>query len=252
MVKASNSLAKMLALLDAFTVSRHVWTVEALAIEFGYTQPSTYRYVRELCKAGLLARMPAGEYVIGARIVELDWLITTTDPLTKEYTPMMESMTQLLGCHTLLSNVYGEHLINVAHIPGSEKIDLTFVRGRRLPWFRGSTSNAILAFLPRKRVRKLFDDHYEGERSRENWKMVLAELNSFSELGYSISDGGLQPGVLGIGAPVIVGGEVLGSLSLVFSESHGRLLDRAAVGEYLVKKCAEFAEKLDDSAFLKR
>jgi DNA-binding IclR family transcriptional regulator len=248
MIKAGNSLAKMLALLEAFTVHRHVWTVEALAIEFGYTQPSTYRYVRELCRSGLLARMPAGEYVIGARIVELDWLITTTDPLTKLCAPMMESITQLLGCHTLLSNVYGEHLINVAHIPGNETVDLTFVRGRRLPWFRGATSNAILAFLPRKRVRKLFDDHFEGERSKENWKKILAELNGISESGFSISDGGLQPGVLGIGAPVIVGGEVLGSISLVFSENHGRLLDRTAVGEYLTKRCAEFAGKLNDAA----
>jgi DNA-binding IclR family transcriptional regulator len=237
MSTGNTSLGKMLALLDAFNEECHVWTVEALAAHFGYTQPSTYRYVRELCKSGLLVRMPNGDYVIGARVVELDALISRSDPLTKICTPMLESISKLLGCHALLSNVYGQHLINVAHVAGNEAVDLKFVRGRRLPWFRGATSNAILAFLPRKRVRKLFEDHYEGEKSKENWKKELAGLNRISARGFSLSDGGLQPGVLGIGAPVIVKGEVMGSISLVFSEKHGSLIDQTAVGNLLIEEC---------------
>ncbi len=247
MSKGDTSLRKMLALLDAFTEGRHVWTVDALATHFGYTQPSTYRYVRELCRSGLLVRMPNGEYVIGARVVELDFLIRGTDPLTEVCAPMMESLSHMLGCHTLLSNVYGQHLINVAHVPGNEALDLTFVRGRRLPWFRGATSNAILAFLPRKRIRKLFEEHYEGERSKENWRKTLAALKVIADAGYSLSDGGLQPDVLGIGAPVRVNGEVMGSISLVFGEEHGRLLDRAAVGEFLVQKCTERLDEFSDA-----
>ena len=239
MTKANNSLAKMLALLEAFTPERHVWTVDDLATKFGYTQPSTYRYVRELCKAGLIVRMPGGEYVVGARIVELDTLIAETGPLAKVFMPMMKEVSGFFGCHALLSNVYGEHLINVTHIRGSTDIDLAFVRGRRLPWFRGSTSNAILAWLPRKRVRNLFDNHFEGERSKENWKLVLGKLKEVSNQGYSVSEGELQDDVIGIGAPVIVEGEVLGSVSLVFSREHGEFIDRPAVGAFLKDKCEE-------------
>lgn len=170
MAYAHNSLAKMLAILDAFSIDRHIWTVDALATHFGYTQPSTYRYVRELCDAGLIVRMPGGKYAIGARAVELDSLISETDPLTKIFSPMMEGFSQTLGCTTLLSNVYGEHLINIKHFGGNEKLDLTFLRGRRLPWFRGATSTAILAFLPRARVRKLFDQFLKVRKARTTGK----------------------------------------------------------------------------------
>lgn len=238
----------MLALLDAFSEQRHVWTVEAMAENFGYTHSSTYRYVRELCNSGLLVRLHSGEYAIGARAVELDSLIKETDPLTKACTPVLKRFTQLLGCHALLSNVYGDHLINVAHIRGNEMFDLAFIRGRRLPWFRGATSRAIVAFLPRKRVRKLFDVHYEMERSKENWKHVLTELKTVAEQGYAISDGELQKGVGGIGAPIIVEGQVLGSVTLVFSSQHGELIDYHAIGKFLMTGCDECVKNLEGLA----
>ncbi len=240
----------MLMMLDAFTIDRHIWTVEALAAHFGYTQPSTYRYVRELCNAGLIARMPGGRYAIGARVVELDALIAETDPLAKVFSPMMESLTQVLGCYTLLSNAYGEHLINIKHFPGNEKLDLAFVRGRRLPWFRGATSTAILAFLPRTRVRKLFELFFEGEKSKQNWKKVLSKLNKIADQGFSVSEDELQEDVMGIGSPIIADGEVLGSVTLVFSKRHGRFLDHRATGLLLREKCTEFEKLLDaDNSF---
>lgn len=231
-------------MLDAFTPQRHVWTVEALAAHFDYTQSSTYRYIRELCRGGLLVRVPGGGYVIGARVVELDALIRETDPLTKVCTPVLTRIAQQLGCDALLSNVYGDHLINVVRVEGPEKLELAFVRGRRLPWFRGSPSLAILAFLPRKRVRRLFDEHMEGEPSKERWRGVLAELKSIAQTGYCISEEGLQSDVVGYGAPVIVDGEVLGSVSLACSKERAAFLNSQAVGKILVDGCAECVSAL--------
>jgi len=239
MANANNSLAKMLAILDAFSVDRHIWTVDALATHFGYTQPSTYRYIRELCDAGLIVRMPGGRYAIGARVVELDSLIAETDPLTGVLSPMMESFSRTLGCTTLLSNAYGDHLINVKHFGGNEILDLTFLRGRRLPWFRGATSTAILAFLSRARVRKLFDQYYDGEKSKENWKKVLTKLNQISDQGFSVSQGEIQENVVGVGCPIMASGEVLGSVTLVFSKAHAALLDHQATGRFLREKTME-------------
>ncbi len=246
MVTANSSLTKMLALLEAFTPDRHVWTVEKLAERFGYTHSATYRYVRELCRSGLLVRMPNGDYVIGARVVELDSLIRDTAPLTKICAPVMQDLADLLGCHTLLSNVYGQHLINVAHVGGDPSVDVAFVRGRRLPWFSGSTSKSILAFLSRKRLRRLFDDCFEGDGSKDDWKALLADLKRISEAGYCVSDGELQPDVMGIGAPIIAAGDVIGSISLVFSQRHGQFLDRPAIGKYLANQCAKCGKVLED------
>ncbi|MCP4320103.1 MAG: helix-turn-helix domain-containing protein [Hyphomicrobiales bacterium] len=240
----------MLALLEAFTPDRHVWTVDKLAEHFAYTQSATYRYVRELCRSGLLVRMPNGEYVIGARVVELDSLIRDTAPLTKICTPVMKDSAGLLGCHALLSNVYGQHLINVAHVGGNQSVDIAFVRGRRLPWFSGSTSKSILAFMPRKRLVRLYEEYFEGEKSKDRWRRLLAELKQVSDTGYCISEGELQPDVMGIGAPIITGGEVVGSVSLVFSQRHGRFLDRRAIGEFLALECNKCGRSLEEQRSL--
>jgi DNA-binding IclR family transcriptional regulator len=234
----------MLALLDAFTPERYVWTVEAIAAHFGYTHSSTYRYIRELSRAGLLVRVPGAGYVIGARVVELDSLIRETDPLTKICAPILTRLARRLGCDALLSNVYGDHLINVVRVEGADNLDLDFVRGRRLPWFRGSPSMAILAFLPRKRIRRLFDDHMEGASSKEHWRKVLAELKHIAQTGYCISEEGLQTNIVGYGAPVIVDGEVLGSVSLAFSKERVAMLNSEAVGKMLVDGCAECVNAL--------
>lgn len=234
----------MLTLLDAFTADRHVWTVDDLAKRFGYTQPSTYRYIRELNRSGLLVRIPGGEYIIGPRIIELDTLIAETDPLAKVFAPMMKSASELLGCDALLSNVHGHHLINVVHIRAHDQINLRIPRGRPLPWFRGATANSILGLLPRKRVRKIFDKHFEGEKSKENWKKILAHLKVIREMGYCLSEGEIQHDVIGIGAPIIFGRDVPGSVTLVFSKEHGKYVDRNAIGEFIVEKCAECVEKL--------
>jgi len=174
--------------------------------------------------------MPGGRYAIGARVVELDSLIAETDPLSRVFSPMMERFSKTLGCTALLSNAYGEHLINIKNFMGNEPLDLTFLRGRRLPWFRGATSTAILAFLPRNRLRKLFEQYYEGEKSKENWKKLLTKLNRISEQGYSVSHGELEDEVVGIGCPIVVNGDVLGSVTLVFGKAHAALLDQKAVG----------------------
>ncbi len=252
MASANNSLAKMLAILDAFSVDRHIWTVDALASHFGYTQPSTYRYIRELCDAGLIVRMPGGKYAIGARVVELDSLIAETDPLTRVFSPMMENFSKILGCTTLLSNAYGEHLINIKHFGGNEFLDLTFLRGRRLPWFRGATSTAILAFLPRARVRKLFDLYYDGEKSKENWKKLLTKLNQIADRGFSVSQGELQENAVGVGCPIMVNGEVLGSVTLVFSKTHAAFLDHQVTGKSLREMTIEYEKLLDSEAAAER
>ncbi len=50
---------------------------------------------------------------------------------------------------------------------------------------------------------------------------------------------------MGIGSPIITDGEVLGSVTLVFSKGHGRFLDHRATGLLLREKCTEFEKLLD-------
>lgn len=240
----SSSLTRMLALLDAFTSERFVWDVESLAARFGYTTASTYRYVKELCRAGLLVRLPRGLYVIGARVVELESLIRDTDPVTRAGAPLLHSLARETGCDALLSNVYGNHLLNVAHEPGIESLNLTYLRGRGLPWFKGAPSQAVLAFWPRARVRQLFDEVLGSDATESQWLGVWAELRAARKRGYCISRAELDPGVVGFAAPVLLEGEVLGSLSLACSIARAELLNAQALGRILQGYASRLAQSV--------
>ena len=244
----ASSLGRMLALLDAFNEQRPAWDVEALSQRFGYPTSSTYRYVRELCRAGLLVRLPPGIYVIGARVVELEALIRHSDPLTTAGQPLLQALAQETGCHALLSNLYGDRLLNVIHAPGLEPLQLAYLRGRSLPWFRGAPSKSVLAFRSKARVRKLYDEVFGAQATDEQWHAIWAELRAVRKAGYCVSQAELEAGVVGFGAPVLVEGEVMGSLSLVCSAHRASLLNPDALGARLQDGARSLAEHIEHRA----
>ncbi len=242
--ESGSSLARMLAVLDLFSLQRFEWTVEELTEATGYTASSTYRYVRALGRAGLLARMPGGTYVVGAKIIELEALTRRVDPVVTAAQPVLQALAHQTGCACLLSSVYGDHLINIAHEPGVEPFHLTYVRGEPLPWFRGAPGNAVLAFMATTRVRKLFDKFHTPADDAEAWRACRARLKGIRQAGYCVSRGELQPDVVGFGVPVIPVDEPIGSISLVCSRERAELLDADGIGELLVARAGALAAQI--------
>ena len=168
----ASSSSKTLSVLDLYTAKAPVWTVEAVAGQMRCSVATAYRYVGELCTAGLLTRVTGGSYVLGPRIVQLDLLMREVDPIVALGRPLIREMVAETGCDALLSNVYGDQLVNVVHEQGSEDLALSFVRGRLHPHFRGAMAKAVLAFLPRSRIVRIHSQHAAEIRAAglgENW-----------------------------------------------------------------------------------
>jgi DNA-binding IclR family transcriptional regulator len=228
-----SSLARMLAVLDLFTAAQPVWTAEDIIAKLGTSRPTGYRYVRELVAAGLLMRLTGGLYHLGPRIIELDYQIRSTDPVLQAGQPIMKALADRTGCHVLLSNVYGEQVLNVHHEPGIEPLRIRFSRGVPLPLFRGSTSKAILAFLPRSRLKRIYDRHaaeIAAANFGQTWDEFRQALAAIRRQGVAYSSGELDPPNVGTAAPVFAAdGEVLGSLTFVTLDKRWALLDRDQV-----------------------
>lgn len=244
---AGSSLLRMLAILDCFTLTRFEWTVEELSAATGYTASSTYRYVRALGRAGLLARLPGGTYVIGAKIIELETLTRRVDPVATAAQPALRDLARQTGCACLLSSVYGERLINVAHEPGVEPIDVVYARGEPLPWFRGAPGTAVLAFMGSARVRKLFERFEAGsaDDAAEAWRRCRSRLKAVRAAGFCVSRGELQPDLVGFGAPVRPeDDDPIGSISLVCTRQRAELLDTQGIGELLVARAKDLGAQI--------
>jgi DNA-binding IclR family transcriptional regulator len=232
----ATSRAKMLSILDLFTETSPVWTAEEILARLQVSPSTGYRYIRELADAGLLTRITGGAYVLGARIIQLETLMRTIDPIARLGRAIIMPLVKQTGCDALLSNIYGEHVINVVHERGSEDLDLTFLRGRPLPLFKGATSKAILAFLPRSRVARIYDARASEVAAAgfgDSWKAFWRNLQAIRASGFSESRGELDPVITGFGVPVFNGDEVLGSVVLACSTKRVAILNQSTLIDLL-------------------
>lgn len=236
-----SSLSRMLAVLDLFTEQSPALTADEIISKLKYSRPTGYRYVRELVTAGLLVRAPGG-YALGPRVIELDWHIRTHDPVLMASRGTVKKLAAQTGCGVTQMGMYGEHIVTIHYEPGPQPLEIGFDRGRPMPLWRGAPSKAILAFLPRARLERLYRKHHGRGFAR-----FLEEMQAIRKAGYAISFGELDVGKVGIGAPVFRERRVAGSVCLVLT----RPQYEAADTHFLVEKLLDSSAKISAPQALK-
>jgi len=216
------SLKRMLSVIDAFTEKAPVWTVDGLAAACGYARATAYRYVGELCDAGLLTRIAHGAYALGPRIMELDRQMQRSDPLlAAAETVWPQLLRPDRGQVVLLCGLFRDEVLCIGQAARHRRIAVSYTRGRPMPLFRGATAKAILAWLPQRRLSRLFAENRAEIRKAGLGRSpaeFLSTLKAIRSQGHSITFGEVDRGVVGVAVPVFEeDGAVIGSLSLVFA-----------------------------------
>jgi DNA-binding IclR family transcriptional regulator len=225
----------MLAVLDLFTEDSPALSAEEISSRLKYTRPTGYRYVRELVAAGLLVRAPEG-YALGPRIIELDWHIRTHDPVLMASRAAVKKLAAQTSCGVTQMGIYGEHIVTIHYEPGAQPLEIGFDRGRRMPLFRGAPSKAILAFLPRARLERLYRKH--GGRG---FARFYEEMQAIRKAGFAVSFGELDAGKVGVGAPVFRERRVAGSICLVLTRPQYEAANPRALAAKLLDSAARIS-----------
>ena len=112
---ALSSFGKILTVLDLFSVSRPIINVDIISAELGLSQPTSYRYLKELVSAGLLQRLSgtSGDYTLGSQIAVLDYISRTTDPLLQISIPFMQDIVERTEFCCILTQLNAEHCIDL-------------------------------------------------------------------------------------------------------------------------------------------
>jgi DNA-binding IclR family transcriptional regulator len=241
-------LTRMLAILDLFDEGTSMWTAEAIAARLGYSLPTGYRYVRELHEAGLLRRDVGATYVLGPRVVELDYRIRVGDPLLVAGQRIMRALAEQTGCDVVLGTLYGERIITIHQEQGTEGVSASYGRGRRMPLYRGMLSKAILSALPRAQLRKLYRNSAEEAQASpfsHDWENLLSGLKAIRSAGFSVSHGELDAGQTGIAVPLASDAHRL-TAALGFIMSHKRFAtsDQRRLVEWLKQAGAAIVDAL--------
>ena len=199
-----SSLTRLLSILDFFGPRTAVLSAEEIIARLGCSRPQGYRYIRELCTAGLLTRF-SGDYSLGPRIIELDFLIRSGDPLLETSEALIRELRDRVGCDVLLASIFGDRIVAIHHERGDGAGFVGYGRGRPMPLFSGAGSKIIVASLPLARQKRLFlkyPDEAEASKLGRNWEELRAELRRIKHAGYAMSFGELDSTNAAIAAPV--------------------------------------------------
>lgn len=220
----------------------------------GVAQASAYRYIEDLTANGLLEAAGGGVYVLGPAIVELDRRIRLSDPLIDAATQVMEKLAERTGGVVLLCRLHGRKVLCVHQVVGRHgPAMVSYERGRAMPLYRGATSKAILARLPRSVVEQMAQDdgaaiaeaglptdagalftHLQGLRAARVCTSV-AEVDK-DAMGWAVA---LAQGEHGH--------KLLGSLSVVLSRVRGRENDRA-IADQVLRAASRIEGRLEGAA----
>jgi DNA-binding IclR family transcriptional regulator len=90
-------------------------------------------------------------------------------------------------------------------------------------------SKTLLAALPRAQLRKLFEHHAQEAAAApfaRDWDTLLANLKQIRSQRYALTEGELDPELVGIGVPVVSRADsVIAALGLVMTRQRHATLD---------------------------
>ncbi|MBB3649127.1 IclR family transcriptional regulator (plasmid) [Rhizobium ruizarguesonis] len=219
----SNSLVRMLSLLDLFTAAAPAWSSDALILALGTSRSTGYRYIKALADIGMLAPVANGYYTLGPRIIELDLQIRHCDPLYKAAGPVLKKMASESALSAILCALFSGSVLCVREELAPDSPAHLFSRGQRRPLFRGAASKIILAHLGPHQLRSIYAKH-KGTIATSglgaDWDSFRENLAEIRRAGFAKSVGEFNPDVIGIAAPIFnKAGQILGSIGVAGAES---------------------------------
>lgn len=252
---STSALTRLLQILDWFTLEKTTLKVEEVAQGFGIVQSTAYRYLKELCDAGLLAQQGKGVYSLGRRIVELERLLQLSDPLLLSGKVVLDEL--LPNCVNrafLLCTYYKDGVLCVYKIGPDEILfkrkPMLILRGRGtlLPLFGGAGSQVILAHLPLHQLKSLYlakPNEIAKAGLGESWKAFRLHLADIRKTGHAETVGKMNPGMHSIAVPIMKDdGKTAGSVLMLGSAEASATAEALAMVPLLQDKARRIADAL--------
>lgn len=246
----TNSLERMLAVLDLFAEPRLEWTSEEMMAELGYSRPTLYRYLRTLRQNGLLASMNNATFTLGPKVVEMDFFMRHSDPLSQQAKPILQALTTKYSCTAFVSRWYRTKVLCIESATSSAGLTSLYPRGRPMPLGRGATSRAILAFLPARQAEPVIETNLaEFQASGFGCTVVevLQKMRPIRKAKVAIAWSEVTPGVVGFASPLFDSGRTpIASLSIILAEetTKGDLVEQISAD--VIDAARQLNERLSD------
>jgi IclR family acetate operon transcriptional repressor len=210
-IAGTQSVARALGILRAFSDARPEWSLADISRELGLSKPTAFRLLLTLEHEGLVLRheLP-GTYRLGPAAIELGARAQRANSVASAARPELETLTRTTGETSSVEVLAGEETLILDEVQGGHLIGTSPGVGTRWPAHATSTGKVLLAAaaeLDRDLVRRMA--RQAGGRLRgltpctiRSASRLTPELARVARQGYSTAIGELEDGYVALGAPV--------------------------------------------------
>ncbi len=231
--------SRMLKLMILFSETESALSAEQIAERLGATLSTTYRDLQKLRQYGFIEQVLDDRFVLGGRISMLDRIARTTNVLLAAAGEEMARLSTETGLTVTLTRLYGNAILGLGHVDGDSRLSIGYERGQVVPLFRGCTGKVILAALPWRNLRKIFDGSKEEIRAAglgEDWQQFRANVRGFGANPVLWTEGEVMPDNIAVATVLLApSGMPLGSMTIILRRAVEGVVDRGEIERTLIR-----------------
>ncbi len=212
------SLARGLAVIQAFTTSSPRMTISQVSVKTGLSRAAVRRCLHTLERLGFVYVGDGKYFSLSPRVLTLSHAYVSSSRLPVVAQPVLERLSAAVHESCSVATLDGDELLYVARAQVSRIMSVDLAIGSRLPAYCASMGRVLLAHLPPERLedylgRVVLKRHTPRTIvSAGRLRKVLAEVRRDS---FAIVDQELEEGLRSLAVPVAdVHGEVVAAMNI--------------------------------------
>jgi IclR family transcriptional regulator, acetate operon repressor len=209
---------RMFTVLDAFAAHRRPLTLVDLGELTGLPKSTLHRVCWKLVELRVLLHTADG-FEMGARLYALGAMSPGLRRLRARAMPLLHALVVQSGRVANLGVLCERRALVVDEVAGAVQFPpRDRMIGTTLPLYATAVGKALLANGPASLREELLASSMLRPYTRHTivrTTLLREHLEAVVRQGYAVSNEELQPGVMGVAAPVVVGGELVAAIALV-------------------------------------
>ncbi|MBV9610243.1 MAG: helix-turn-helix domain-containing protein [Acidobacteria bacterium] len=200
------SLARGLAVIQAFSQSKRHLTISQLSVATGLSRAAVRRCLYTLSKLGFAGSDDTFHFFLRPRILALGHSYITSMPLAVAAQPVLEHLSHQVHESCSIATLDGADIVYVARVNVTRIMSIDLGIGSRLPAFCTSMGRVLLASLPQAEL----ETYLSKVRFRRFTERTVASIDKLRQIlrlvqrnGYAIVDQELELGLRSMAIPVL-------------------------------------------------
>jgi IclR family pca regulon transcriptional regulator len=199
------SLARGLAVIQAFSQTKRQLTISQVSGKTGFSRAAVRRCLYTLSKLGFAGSEDNRHFHLRPRVLTLGHSYISSMPLAVAAQPVLEHVSQVLHESCSIATLDGPEIVYIARANVTRIMSIDLGVGSRLPAFCTSMGRILLADLPAGSLEELIS-RIQFKRYTERTVIGAEKLRQILRIvqrnGYSIIDQELEYGLRSMAVPI--------------------------------------------------